>query len=211
MKARSEHPELSKVAAAAGIAPRERERDREIETAGARAPTLARDSTLERDSNFERSTSPTRPAPLAAIDLSLNAVSHGKLTWRTVLAWLREDGVLSEEDVERTARRFAGGNSAQHPLVRVGSAGLSRVADGKVLDPETLTEWLAKRSKMAYVRIDPLKVDVGRVADVMSIQYAERRHALPLSFGLTEVTIATCEPLVTGWVAEIEALTRRTV
>jgi general secretion pathway protein E len=207
MKARSEHPELSKVAAAAGIAPRERE----IETAGARAPTLARDSTLERDSNFERSTSPTRPAPLASIDLSLNAVSHGKLTWRTVLAWLREDGVLSEEDVERTARRFAGGNSAQHPLVRVGSAGLSRVADGKVLDPETLTEWLAKRSKMPYVRIDPLKVDVGRVADVMSIQYAERRHALPLSFGLTEVTIATCEPLDTGWVAEIEAHTRRTV
>jgi general secretion pathway protein E len=61
------------------------------------------------------------------------------------------------------------------------------------------------------VRIDPLKVDVGRVADVMSIQYAERRHALPLSFGLTEVTIATCEPLDLGWVSEIEAHTRRTV
>ena len=50
------------------------------------------------------------------------------------------------------------------------------------------------------MRVDPLKVDVGRVADVMSIQYAERRHALPLTFGLTDVTIATCEPLDVAWV-----------
>ena len=78
-----------------------------------------------------------------------------------------------------------------------------------MLDTETLTEWLAKRTKMTYMRIDPLKVDVGRVADVMSIQYAERRHALPLSFGLTDVTIATCEPLDIAWVPEIEAHTRR--
>ena len=34
----------------------------------------------------------------------------------------------------------------------------------------------------------------------MSITYAERRHALPLSVGLTEVTIATCEPLDVAWV-----------
>ena len=59
------------------------------------------------------------------------------------------------------------------------------------------------------MRIDPLKVDVGRVADVMSIQYAERRHALPpLTFGLTEVTIATCEPLDVAWVVRRSRRTR---
>ena len=124
-----------------------------------------------------------------------------------MLAWLRDDKIVSAEDVERTARRFAGGNSSQHPLVRLGSAGLTRVGDGKPLDIETLTEWLAKRAKLPYLRIDPLKVDVGRVADIMSINYAERRHALPLQVGLTEVTIATCEPLDIAWVAEIEAHT----
>ena len=128
-----------------------------------------------------------------------------------MLAWLREDKILSAEDVDRTAHRFAGGNSAQHPLVRIGSAGLTRLGDGKVLDVETLTEWLAKRSKLPYVRIDPLKVDVGRVADVMSINYAERRHALPLNFGLNDVTIATCEPLDVAWVSEIESHTKRRV
>jgi general secretion pathway protein E len=208
MKSRSEQPEISKVASATGAAPARREPD----TGAARTSTLMRDSTLERESAFERSISTTRPAPLGTtIDLSLNVVTSGKLTWRTVLAWLRDDKLVSLEDVERTARRFAGGNSVQHPLVRIGSVGLTRLGDGKVLDTETLTEWLAKRSKLPYMRIDPLKVDVGRVADVMSIQYAERRHALPLTFGLTEVTIATCEPLDTAWVPEIEGHTRRTV
>ena len=42
-----------------------------------------------------------------------------------------------------TARRFAGGHSAQHPLVRLGSADLTRVGNGKLLDIEALTEWLA--------------------------------------------------------------------
>ncbi len=162
---------------------------------------------------MERSISTSRPSTTTFpnTDLSLGVVTTGKLTWRTVLAWLRDDKILSIEDVDRTARRFAGGNSALHPLVRIGSAGLTRLGDGKVLDTETLTEWLAKHCKMPYQRIDPLRVDVGRVADVMSINYAERRHALPLTFGATEVTIATCEPLDVAWVSEIESHTKRTV
>ena len=57
-----------------------------------------------------------------------------------------------------------------------------------------------RRLAMPYLRIDPLKVDVARVADVMSIRYAETRRALPVSVGLSEVTVATCEPLDTAWV-----------
>ena len=162
--------------------------------------------------SVQPSSQPPRSATsFTSTDLQLTVVSSGKLTWRTVLAWLLEDRILSREDVERTAHRFAGGNSAQHPLVRLGSAGLTRLGDGKVLDTETLSEWLAKRSKLTYMRIDPLKVDVGRVADVMSINYAERRHALPLTMGATEVVIATCEPLDVAWVPEIAAHVKKTV
>jgi general secretion pathway protein E len=46
---------------------------------------------------------------------------------------------------------------------------------------------------------------------VMSINYAERRHALPLNFGLHDVTIATCEPLDIAWISEIESHTKRRV
>ena len=139
------------------------------------------------------------------------AVTSGKLTLKTLLAWLAEDGWLSAEDADRTARRFSGGLSAQGPLIRIGNAGIARATDGKILDVETLTEWLARRTNVPYQRIDPLKCDVGRVADVMSLVYAERRGALPLNVGANDVTIATSEPLDRGWIPEIEAHVKKPV
>ncbi|HEY0857025.1 MAG TPA: ATPase, T2SS/T4P/T4SS family [Albitalea sp.] len=144
-------------------------------------------------------------------DLPVHATPRGRLDWRLLIKWLREDHVISGEDADRTKKRFGSADSVQHPLVRLGAAGLTRKGSGKALDSEALTEWLAGRCGLPYVRIDPLKVDVGRVAEVMSISYAERRRALPLQVGAHEVTIATCEPFDTGWVAEIEAHTRRAV
>ena len=135
----------------------------------------------------------------------------GKLDWRSLLQWLRADHLITADEAEQTARRFAGGHSAQHPLVRLASMNLLRVGTRQALDVEALTEWLAGRCGLPYLRIDPLRVDVGRVAEVMSITYAERRSALPITFGLTDVTIATCEPLDVAWVAEIEAHVRKAV
>jgi len=91
--------------------------------------------------------------------------------------------------------------------VRQARAGHKELA----LDTEVLTEWLAGRCRLPYLRIDPLRVDVGRVADVMSVQYAELRRALPVTVTPTEVTIATAEPFDTAWVSEIESHSRRSV
>ena len=140
-----------------------------------------------------------------------SAAPAGRLEWRQMLKWLRADGVVSADDAMRTARRFAAGDSAQHPLVRIGNAGLTHAQSGRALDVETLTAWLAARAGLPYLRIDPLKVDVGRVAEVMSISYAERRRALPIQVGSREITVATCEPYDLGWVAEIEAHTHKTL
>ncbi|MEF7613990.1 ATPase, T2SS/T4P/T4SS family [Aquincola sp. MAHUQ-54] len=132
-----------------------------------------------------------------------------RLEWRQLLQWLHAAGWITADDAERVARRFGAGDSRQHPLVRLGAAGLVRQGTGAELDTEALTEWLAGYLGLPYMRIDPLKVDVGRVADVMSIHYAESRRALPLNVGAAEVTIATSEPLDVGWVPEIEAHTRK--
>ena len=144
-----------------------------------------------------------------AADLAHPATPTGRLDWRLLLKWLREDHLISSEDAERTKKRFGAADSAQHPLVRLGGAGLNRKGSGKPLDTEALTEWLAGRCGLPYLRIDPLKVDVGRVAEIMSISYAERRRALPLQVGAHEVTVATCEPFDTAWVGEIEGHTRK--
>ncbi|MBL8316576.1 MAG: Flp pilus assembly complex ATPase component TadA [Rubrivivax sp.] len=139
------------------------------------------------------------------------ATPRGKLEWPLLLRWLREDGWISGEDADRVTARFRAGASSLHALVRLGGAGLVHRRSGQVLDTEALTEWLAGRCHLAYLRIDPLRVDVGRVADVMSVQYAQSRSALPITVGATEVVVATAEPFDVAWVSEIEAHTRRQV
>ncbi len=150
--------------------------------------------------------STVRREPVAPI-----APLRGKLDWRRLLEWMQADGLIDAAERERTEKRFGAGASSQHALVRVGGAGLERRVDRKPLDTEALTEWLAQRAGLPYLRIDPLKVDVGRVADVMSISYAEAHAALPVTVGVTEITVATCEPFDTAWLAEIGAHTRKAI
>jgi len=139
-------------------------------------------------------------------------VKHeGRLDWRLLLRWLREDGLIDEAQSQRVEQRFAAGDSSMHPLVRLGHAGLTRVGGGKPLDVDVLSEWLARRSGLEFLRIDPLKVDVGRVSDVMSVGYAEAKRCLPVLVGMTEVVIATSEPFDTGWVAQISAHVRKPI
>ena len=137
--------------------------------------------------------------------------SDGRLEWRVMLHWLLDDGLIDEPQVQRTEQRFAAGDSSLHPLVRLGHASLVRLSTGKPLDVDALSEWLAVRARLPYLRIDPLKVDVGRVGDVMSIGYAEARRCLPVQFGLNDVTIATSEPFDTSWVAQIESHVRKPI
>jgi general secretion pathway protein E len=139
------------------------------------------------------------------------AAPAGRLDWRLLLTWLQEDGLIDAEAEAATRRRFGAGDSAQHPLVRLAGASLEDRRSGEPLDVEALTRWVAGRAGLPYLHIDPLRVDVGRVTEVMSASYAERRRALPIQVALADVTIATCEPFDIAWVPEIEAHVRRGV
>jgi general secretion pathway protein E len=149
------------------------------------------------------------PSTAARAAAAASPLPSGRLDWRLLLEWLLQDKLLSADDEQRTRKRFGAGDSAQHALVRLAGAGLVDRRSGKPLDVEALTQWLAARAKLPYLRIDPLKVDVGRVTEIMSVSYAERHRALPISVGLTEVTVATCEPFDQAWVPEIASHVRK--
>jgi general secretion pathway protein E len=138
-------------------------------------------------------------------------VHQGPVDWRHLVQWLSEDGVISAEEARRTIARCSQAESSQHALVRLASVAMTRAQDGKPLDIETLTQYLAQRAGLDYLRIDPLKVDVGRVADSMSAAYAERHRVLPVQVTPAEVVVATADPFVADWVAEVERQARRSV
>ena len=135
----------------------------------------------------------------------------GPLDWRKLVDWLGEDGIISPAEAARTIARCSQVQSAQPPLIRLASVSMTRVADGKPLDIETMAQWLAGRANLNYLRIDPLKVDVGKVADAMSAVYAERHKVLPVQVTPTEVVVATSEPFITDWVGEVERQAKRSV
>jgi len=136
---------------------------------------------------------------------------NGPLDWRLLVEWLKQDKVISEDEAVRTMARCSQAESAQHPLVRLAAVSMRRAADQKPLDIEILTQWLSLRAGLDYLRIDPLKVDVGKVADAMGAAYAERHKILPVVVTPSEITVATAEPFITDWVSEVERQSRRSV
>jgi general secretion pathway protein E len=140
------------------------------------------------------------------------AISHtGPLDWRHIVQWLQADGVISLQEAQRTVDRCSKAESAQHPLVRLAAVAITRAADGKPLDMEALTQFLAGKAGVDYFRIDPMKVDVSKVAETMSATYAERHGILPVQVLPNIVVIATSQPFITDWVDEVERQAKRSV
>ncbi|BEP56933.1 GspE/PulE family protein [Variovorax sp. V118] len=150
---------------------------------------------------------------MSAVPAAASAAARheGPLDLRRLIEWLATDGVISPMEAKRTIARCAQAESRQAPLVRLANVAMTREADGKPLDLEALTQWLAGRAGLAYLRIDPLKVDVGKVADTMSAGYAERHKVLPVQVLPNEVVVATAEPFLIDWIAEVERQSKRTV
>jgi len=140
---------------------------------------------------------------------------RGRLELDEVLVALVTDGLLSGEDAKRVraGARSSGKNALElHPLVLIGNARLpNRREPGKPLSIETLTVWLAERSGLPYLRIDPMKVDTGAVTQAVSHAYAQRHRILPVQVEADSVTFATAEPFDTRWAADLSHMIRREV
>jgi len=95
-------------------------------------------------------------------------------------------------------------NEKKHPLQLIAERNWKdETRPSQLLTLEFLTTWLAERCELDYYRIDPLKIDVRSVTDVMSYAYAARFNVLPVLVDNDTITVATCEPYVTEWETEL--------
>ncbi len=123
-----------------------------------------------------------------------------RLSLQEVVEALNEDGMLAKNDATRILDEQKTRRSEAHPLVIISEARVrSQKPPQRNLDIETLTQWLALRVDMAYYHIDPLKIDLSAVTDVMSSDYATKRAILPVEVNGRDAVIATSEPFVTSW------------
>ncbi|MGB9988561.1 GspE/PulE family protein [Massilia sp. SM-13] len=138
------------------------------------------------------------------------------LDLQQIFTWLLADGMVEKADVKAHYNQAQGilrnTSGVMHPLCAVAHCKLlSAKAPHKLLTLDALTEWLAERTHLPFYRIDPLKVDFTRVADVMSASYAARFNILPVEINTDTLTVATADPFALEWEAEIAKISRRAI
>ncbi|KZC15227.1 MULTISPECIES: GspE/PulE family protein [unclassified Rhodanobacter] len=139
---------------------------------------------------------------------------RGRLELEELLATLVVDGYLQAEDARQVRMGARAGRSTieLHPLVLIANARLVNQHDpGRPLSLEGLTEWLAGHAGLPYLKIDPMKINVAAVTQVVSHAYAKRHRILPIAAAPGEVTFATCEPFEAGWAPDLAQMLRRDI
>src|SRR5688572_14639941 len=134
---------------------------------------------------------------------------YHRLNLNEVLDWLVEDKMVTSEAAEQLKKDRRHYRGTLHPLAIVAEQKWKH-GDAPLNPPlnlESLSEWLAKRVGLEYLHIDPLKIDFTGVTEVMSSAYATRFRILPVAVSEKEAVIATAEPYVREWEAEIARMT----
>lgn len=124
------------------------------------------------------------------------------------------DGYITADDAKRVRAGSRSGKTAieLHPLVVIANVKLENQRDpGRPLSLEGLMEWLAGKADLPYLKIDPMKVNVAQVTQVVSSAYAQRHRILPVSSSPTEVTFASAEPFDHAWAADLAHMIRRDI
>ena len=128
-----------------------------------------------------------------------------KLTLGEVLQLLVQDGMVSPADAEKLVRNRK--SDQTHPLEVIGGQNWSNLLPpGKQLGAEFLAEWLATHVGMPYLHIDPLKLNISGIGNIVSKSYAERLKIMPVKVSDGEVVIATAEPFITDWIVDLERI-----
>ena len=127
----------------------------------------------------------------------------------TLARELNADGRLSAADTARVVKTAV---VRVHPLVFLAEQKLADTAHpGHTFDMDSLLAWLGEKVDQAVYQIDPLRINVTAVAEVMSRAFAERHRILAVEVNDKEVVIASSEPYIKSWESNLEHVLRKRV
>jgi general secretion pathway protein E len=140
------------------------------------------------------------------------SAAERRLTLTELIDWLVEDGAVARAPADQLKKERRYWRGAEHPLAMIAA---EKWKDARVphkpLTLDMLAEWLAQRTGLEYLHIDPLKIDFSAVTEVMSSAYASRFRILPVMLTAKEAVIATAEPYVREWEPEIARVIQRSI
>ncbi|MCP8634125.1 GspE/PulE family protein [Pseudomonas mosselii] len=99
----------------------------------------------------------------------------------------------------------------KHPLELIAELALADpLHPGQHLSLDALCHWLAGVVGQPFLHIDPLRVDLTQIANLMSAAFAERHGILAVAVDDSSVTVASAQPYRRDWEADLsQALGKR--
>lgn len=130
-----------------------------------------------------------------------------ELNW--MLAQLQQAGILNQEQAF-LVRSKADQDPKLHPLNRIARENFALPAPKRgILSIDFLLSWLSEQTGLPVYHLDPLKVDVDAVTEVMSYGFAQRHEIIAVSVTADSLTVATCQPFEHAWESNLSHTSRR--
>ena len=135
-----------------------------------------------------------------------------QLTLAQLLKMLLADGLITEDMAQATSAQAPVRGDKRHPLEVIAAREWPYGNDERrKLTLEALVQWLAQKTDLPYLRIDPLSIDVHAITQVIPYAYAVRAGVLPVAVSDSEVSIATAQPYVRDWEAELQPVLKKRI
>ncbi|MFK7892774.1 MAG: GspE/PulE family protein [Granulosicoccus sp.] len=138
----------------------------------------------------------------------------GLLELEAILDGLLIDGLIDESNSQllRSIARPDSNRSSITPLERIAASGWTHARDdAQAINLDFLTRWLAQKTDLAWVRIDPLTVDVAAVTSVTSLAYASRFNVICLEVSRDHIVFGTAEPFYLEWQTELQRVLQKDI
>lgn len=124
--------------------------------------------------------------------------------------WL-EAKIISQQQFAKLLEKSTVSSASVHPYISIVDNKLTNLKTGKPITMEFLTQWVAKTNHLDYIKIDPTKINVNQVTQVISQAYARQHQILPLQVDNDEIVIAVADPKNTSWLGDIQKIHRQTI
>ncbi|MDF2395316.1 type II/IV secretion system protein [Pseudomonas sp. 3MA1] len=125
---------------------------------------------------------------------------------------LAQERISQDAAEQAMSARRQGADPHLHPLELIASQQLpDRQQPGRHLDLDSLSAWLARQAGQPYLRIDPLRIDVAGITPLMSFAFAQRHKILAVAVDAHSVTVASAQPYVRGWEADLAQVLKRPI
>lgn len=136
-----------------------------------------------------------------------------KLTHKSILKAMFKDDMITVAEAKRIDANLMdpGANKQAHPIIGISRSFPTHQKTGDRISIEALCEWFAEQIDVNYFIVDPLKIDIASVTQVVAPQYARQHGFLAVRAEQDIVTLAVKNPLDLSWKNGLENLLRKEI